>query len=195
MNPEIIYPNLGFIKAKAIKKPDEASQMVILMAGILRKLVDNIEGEKVRLFDEATFLSMYLDLVKLRLEKPIEVYVKLEQKLEGEKVPSMILVIPFFEELFFGDYTKSFIDLESVSFSANKTSNNTINEVISIRNISDPENLIKKLKEESLIEKVNEQLKNLSEERFTFNAEMKDEELFLTLGSSVARAKKDVYEK
>ncbi len=68
MNPEIIYPNLSFIKEKATSNPNEASQMVILMASILRRLVDNMEDEKVRLSDEATFFKMYTDLIKLRLE-------------------------------------------------------------------------------------------------------------------------------
>lgn len=183
MNPEIIYPNLGFIKEKASSNPEEASQMVILMASILRRLVDNIEDEKVKLSDEATFFSMYTDLIKLRLEKSFEVKIWLNTELEDKKVPSMILIIPFFEELFFGKYSTYLKRIDEIIFSVERISDSNVAEVISVKGISESIIFSKMLKEEPLIKKINDQLGTFSKGNFEFQTELEKEVLVLKLAS------------
>ncbi len=183
LNPEIIYPNLDFIKNKAITHPVEASQMVILMASILRRLVDNMEDEKVRLSDEATFFKMYTDLIKLRLEKAIEVAILLEKEMEGNKVPSMILIIPFLEELFFGKYASSFKNCTEIVFSAEKLSEEKIKEVISIKGTSDNQATKEKLELEPLVERINHQIVTFVKGEFSFYAEPKKDGITLNLVS------------
>lgn len=181
MNPEIIYPNLGFIREKATTSPEEASQMVILMAGILRRLVDNIDKEKVRLSEEAAFFSMYTDLIKLRLETTSTVTISLEQELEKEKVPSMILIIPFFEELFFGKYAPIVKNFSEITFTAKKLTDHIISEVITIRGVLETQNLANALAKESLIDWINFQLQTLVKGNFAFKTQVKRDELILAL--------------
>lgn len=183
MNPEIIYPNLGFIKDKTIENPEEASQMVILMAGILRRLVDNIEDEKVKISDEISFFRMYADLIKLRLENPFEVDVKVSEHLEDEKVPSMILIIPMLEKLFFGEYSDDFKEVDKLVFSARRISKNKIEETITIKHLSNIHEVSKKLESEQLIDKINQQLVELAKGEFTFKTQLNETGLVLRLVS------------
>lgn len=184
MNPEIIYPNLGFIKEKATENPEEASQMVILMAGILRRLVDNMEDEKVKVVDEANFFQMYIDLIKLRLKRPLEVKINIDKSIMSEKVPSMILIIPLFEKLFFGEYSDYFSKVDEFAFSVLKISEDKLEEIILIKNLRSIDSLSIKLQDERLINQINSQLIDLAKGEFTFKVKLKDTELALRLVSS-----------
>ncbi|MBO6523330.1 MAG: histidine kinase [Balneolaceae bacterium] len=183
MNPEIIYPNLGFIRNKAETQPELASQMVILMAGILRKLVDNIENEQAKLSDESIFFKKYGELLKLRKECNIEAIVKIPSALLNERVPSLILIIPLFEALFFGEYKEHLKSVQEISFTAQKVAENEIEEVISFVEVLDGDKLIDSLKKSSLIKNLNEMLEDLPHGVFSFAPYMEGSALALKLKS------------
>ncbi|MEQ9263930.1 MAG: histidine kinase [Balneolaceae bacterium] len=179
MNPEIIYPNLEFIKKRAIEKPEEASQMVILMAGLLRKLVDNIGEEKVRLNEEVLLFRMYMDLVKLRLSRTIDIKAQLKKLGENYRVPSMVFLIPLFEELFFGSYKIYTEDITSVFMYAEKKSKTESVIKIVLNGLSTKENLQEYLDNEPLFESINKLIGDFADEKFVLSAVV--EEHFLTL--------------
>ena len=120
LNPEIIYPNLAFIREHTLERQEEASQMVILMAGLLRKLVDSLEDDKIKLSEEAEIFRMYTDVCRLKLQRFIEVDIHIEQQLSDKQVPSMILLIPFIEELLFGKFASSTKEFHRFVYSAAK---------------------------------------------------------------------------
>lgn len=182
MNPEIIYPNLEFIKHRAIEKPEEASQMVILMAGLLRKLVDNIDEEKVKLLDEIHLFKMYMDLIKLRLSKPIEIDTELKKVGENYKVPSMVFLIPLFEELFFGSYKIYTEEVSSIFLYAKKSKSESIIK-ITLHGLSTKENLQEYLDNEPLIESINKLIGDFSDESFVLSAMVEDYSLTLNINS------------
>lgn len=179
MNPEIIYPNLEFIKMRAIEKPEEASQMVILMAGLLRKLVDNIGEEKVRLNEEVHLFQMYMDLVKLRLSRTIDIKTQLKKLGENYRVPSMVFLIPLFEELFFGSYKIYTEEITSVFMYAERKSKKKSVIKIMLNGLSTKENLQEYLDNEPLFESINKLIGDFADEKFILSAVV--EEHFLTL--------------
>lgn len=179
MNPEIIYPNLEFIKMRAIEKPEEASQMVILMAGLLRKLVDNIGEEKVRLNEEVLLFQMYMDLVKLRLSRTIDIKTQLKKLGENYRVPSMVFLIPLFEELFFGSYKIYTEEITSVFMYAERKSKKKSVIKIMLNGLSTKENLQEYLDNEPLFESINKLIGDFADEKFVLSAVV--EEHFLTL--------------
>ena len=118
LNPEIIYPNLAFIREHTTAKQEEASQMVILMAGLLRKLVDSLEDDTIKLSEEAEIFKMYADVCRLKLQRYIEVEINIEQQLADKRVPSIILLIPYIEELLFGRFVSSSKNFHRFVYSA-----------------------------------------------------------------------------
>lgn len=188
MNPEIIYPNLEFIKKRAIEKPEEASQMVILMAGLLRKLVDNIGEEKVRLNEEVLLFRMYMDLVKLRLSRTIDIKAQLKKLGENYRVPSMVFLIPLFEELFFGSYKIYTEDITSVFMYAEKKSKTESVIKIVLNGLSTKENLQEYLDNEPLFESINKLIGDFADEKFVLSAVVEEHFLTLKINSYKAEA-------
>ncbi len=183
MNPEIIYPNLGFIRNKAETHPELASQMVILMAGILRKLVDNIENEQAKLSDESIFFKKYVELLKLRKEHPIEARVEIPSFLLNERAPSLILLIPLFEDLFFGDYKKYLDSVRKISFTVQSISKKEHKEEIILEEIQNADELMDLLEKNPMIKDINNMLEGLPNGVFSFSPNVKDSSLLLRLQS------------
>ncbi|MFV1885337.1 MAG: sensor histidine kinase [Balneola sp.] len=183
MNPEIIYPNLSFIRNKAEKNPELASQMVISMAGILRKLVDNFDHEQAMLSDENNLFKRYAELLKLRLERSFEIKVELAPGIEAERVPSLILMVPLFEELFFGEYEKYFHTVNEMFFQVKRISESEFEVNISIKNILDAELLSGQIKDDSTVNAIRELLENLRDGTFVFEPEVEGLDLMLKLTS------------
>ena len=183
MNPEIIYPNLNYIREKAETHPESASQMVILMAGILRKLVDNMENEQAKLSDEANLFKKYTELLKLRLERPFEIEVKLPEKISGERVPSLILLTPLFEELFFGEYQIYTNSVDELIFEVEKISEAKFKATIELKNITNGPELSSKIKSKPIIRSIKKLLYDLPDGTFEFTPVVEKSGLILTLES------------
>ena len=183
MNPEIIYPNLSFIRNKAEDNPELASQMVISMAGILRKLVDNFDHEETKLSDEVNLFKVYAELLKLRLEHYFEIRVGLSKAIGTETVPSLILLAPLFEELLFGKYENHFQSIEEMFFTGTRISENKFMVSISIKNISDEESLSNKIKAEPIVKAIQELLNSLRNGTYLFEPIVEGKNLLLSLQS------------
>jgi hypothetical protein len=181
MNPEIIYPNLGYIKDKAGESPELASQMVILMAGLLRKLVDNLESEKIKLSDDIQFFQMYVNMINLRLERVVETEVDIRGMYKQKRVPSMILLVPLFEELFFGKYSSYMEMIDKIEYQAVRIDSVQSNIKLIFSNLSTTDELQDYLDEEHLIQTVNNQLSDLSSSSFSFNAIVEKNSLILMM--------------
>ena len=179
MNPEIIYPNLRFIRKKAENNPEEASQVVILMAGILRKLVDNMEEERIELSEDIQIFSMYMDLVCMRMERHIEVSSKLKGMNGSDKVPSIILVIPLLEELFFGRYKSYTEGIQAVEFNARKLIQGDSVVQIYLRNLPNTEKLEEFLNSDHILKMVNNLLSGFENGVYFFEATIEGNDLLL----------------
>lgn len=183
MNPEVIYPNLSFIRNKAEKTPELASQMVISMASILRKLVDNFDHEQAMLSEEVNLFKSYAELLKLRLERSFEIKIKLSSEIEAERIPSLILIAPLFEELFFGGYEKHCQSVKEMLLKVKRISESKFEVSISIKNISGAELLSDQIKNDPIVKAIQELLDNIRNGTFVFKPLIEGSNLVLTLES------------
>ncbi len=166
MNPEIIYPNLSYIKMNAEDRPELASQMVILMAGLLRKLVDNLESDRIRISDDIQFFQMYINMVNLRLQRIIQTKSELHGVGKQKRVPSMILFIPLFEELFFGKYSSYMEQVDMIEYEAIKIDNTQTNVALTFRSLTTTDELQEYFDQEYLLINMNSQLSDLTKNMF-----------------------------
>ena len=189
MNPEIIYSNLDFIKRKAEENVKEASQMVILMAGMLRKLIDNLENEKIPIHEDMQFFQMYMNMVCLRSEKMITTHTNLQGVSPKFEVPSLILLIPIFEKLFFGEYALHSRSINSVVHIARTISNDRVLLEIRCSDLSDEEIFKTRLKNDPLLENINNILNGMFEQLYIFHAVTEGKELLFSLEILATKAK------
>lgn len=191
LNPEIIYPNLQFIKTKAKESPEEASQMVILMAGILRKLVDNMDEEKVSVSENTQLFRMYANLVKLRLEKALEVDLGDDKFSGSQKVPSLILFIPLLEKLMFGEYNTYSCSISGLGYHCKKGPDSELTLNISIDGIRNGKELQQTLESEPEIKNIVQLLEGFSNHDHTLKYSVTGNKLELII--VVMTAEEGVY--
>ncbi len=104
LNPEIIYPNLEFIKKNVHENPEKASALLLNLSKQLRVLIDNIQEERIPIKRDFLFLEHYLRALQLRLGREISYHQKVDELYLDIEIPSLVLMVPFFEQLFFGRY-------------------------------------------------------------------------------------------
>lgn len=167
LNPEIIYPNLRFIREKAKESAEEASQMVILMAGILRKLVDNMDEEKVSVSENTQLFRMYSNLVKLRLGKSLDVDLGNEKFSGTEKIPSLILFIPMLERVLFGEYQLHTHTISGLGYHCKGSKEKGLAYTIFIDGIENGKELLTKLETEEEISNVVKLLEGFSDQKYS----------------------------
>lgn len=181
MNPEIIYPTIEYIKNQTTDHPEQASQMVILLAGLLRKLVDNLEGDLIYVSDDIQMFLLYRDMLQLRKEKSFEFEKEVESFSLSKKTLPMILLIPFLEELFFGRYEPYFKEITSIKYKISGPESSVSYIEVSFYPLMKEESLDEQLKEESFLKKINILLQNGSSNKFEFNAKVEKTRLKLQL--------------
>ena len=182
MNPEIIYPNLNFIKTKTIDKPEEASQMVILMAGFLRKLVDTIDEEKLKLSDEISLFKLYTDVCRLKLQRYIDVTATYDPKYAHTKVPSFLLLVPIIEELLFGAYKQLAHDFSGFGLLAKFDSDNQIQIQIQCNGLSKAKECASMLKKDVHLIESQQMMNELEyDEHYELVAAAKKQTLILSI--------------
>lgn len=179
MNPEIIYTNLGYIKKSAGENPEGASQMVILMASLLRKLVDNFDKEKVTIEDDIQVFQRYINMVSLRLERRIETQIQTNGVQNNHRIPSMILIIPFLEELFFGKYNAGTVGINEIIYRVTRIDCTQTNIQMSFEWLSLNEDLQNYLENDPLIEPIKRQFEVLSNSTLHFSTEIDNNRLIL----------------
>lgn len=91
IKPHFLFNTLHFIGTMAVKKPKRVSKATKWLADILRYTTSSfgVKGAKVK--DEIKFVSKYLDIQKLRLGEKFEYEVKVDNSIEDELIPAMML--------------------------------------------------------------------------------------------------------
>lgn len=181
MNPEIIYTNLNYIKKKAKTNTKEASQMVILMAGLLRKLVDNLENERISIFDDMQFFRTYVNMLSLRLEKKIDPVSDVSGISTNYQIPSLVLIIPLLEELFFGKFASHTQTVSTLEYKAYRRINGYVNVDICCGDVADAVSLKEKIEKEPFIKTINDLLNGFSDQFYQFKIVAKESTLILKL--------------
>lgn len=116
LNPEVIYPNLDFIKRKARSKPAVASELLLQLSKQLRILLDHIEEERLQIKSDLLFFEHYIRAVELRREAPLVIHKEVKEDCMDLKIPSLVLLVPFLEEFFFGGYAEATAGIKDVTY-------------------------------------------------------------------------------
>ncbi len=182
LNPEIIYPNLLYIKEKTKENPALASQMVISMAGLLRKLVDNMERGYNPLMEETKLFELYSEILKLRKEALLNIKTNVSKLQVDEKVPPIILLIPLIEELIFGKYTAYLNGFDTLAYQATKIDKKRLTVELRVEPISTTEGLLEFLEKEPFTKVIEANLSQLNRDS-KFHTYIEGQALILAISS------------
>ncbi len=118
INPHFLFNTLNGIYALAVKKSDDTAGAIVKLSSIMRYVINDAKEEYVSLDKEIKYVSDYIDLQKMRLNK----YVKVNSIVEGNAIGKRIvpmLYISFIENAFkYGVSTEgeSLIEIQQTIF-------------------------------------------------------------------------------
>ena len=143
INPHFLFNTLNNIYATAIDTSPKAADMVDKLSEMMRYTMKDTQQDFVLLEDELTYISNYIELQRLRLDRSV----KLEYR-SLENVPALqispMLLIPFVENAFkhgVNSEQKSHIKIE-ITMNKNEFQLSVINNKVDIqRNISEKSGL------------------------------------------------------
>jgi sensor histidine kinase YesM len=99
IHPHFLFNSLNTIYGFALKKRDEAPEMILKLSNLLDYILYQIEKPQVFLKDEIDHLLDYVSLEKMRFHDTLKVDVKLNVANETIQIAPMLL-IPFVENAF-----------------------------------------------------------------------------------------------
>lgn len=138
IHPHFLFNSLNTIYGFALKKKDEAPEMILKLSNLLDYILYQIEKPQVLLIDEINHLLDYVSLEKMRFHDTLEVETNIEVSNNTIQISPMLL-IPFVENAFkHGDIINGslkviihiktendvlFFEIENTSIKDNKTNN------------------------------------------------------------------------
>jgi hypothetical protein len=99
IHPHFLFNSLNTIYGFALKKGDEAPEMILKLSNLLDYILYQIEKPSVLLQDEINHLLDYVSLEKMRFHDTLEVKIEKNIKNENSQIAPMLL-IPFVENAF-----------------------------------------------------------------------------------------------
>lgn len=122
INPHFLFNTLNNIYATAIDTSPKAADMVDKLSEMMRYTMKDIQKETVSLEDEINYITNYIELQKIRLDRSVKLEYKSIENLTDVQIAPMLL-IPFIENAFkYGvnseqkSYIKVEISLNSMEF-------------------------------------------------------------------------------
>jgi len=99
IHPHFLFNSLNTIYGFALKKKDEAPEMILKLSNLLDYILYQIEKPQVLLTDEINHLLDYVSLEKMRFHDTLEVKTNIEVSNNTIQIAPMLL-IPFVENAF-----------------------------------------------------------------------------------------------
>ena len=99
IHPHFLFNSLNTIYGFALKKRDEAPEMILKLSNLLDYILYKIEKPTVSLENEINHLEDYISLEKLRFHDTLQVNLMKEDKI-GDVYIAPMLLIPFVENSF-----------------------------------------------------------------------------------------------
>ncbi|MCB9170840.1 MAG: histidine kinase [Flavobacteriales bacterium] len=91
INPHFMFNALNNIRALIDEDPDRAKQSITRLSAILRNAMTSVKRKVVPLGEEIDIVRAYLDLEHMRFEERLRVHYAIEEGIEREQVPPMLL--------------------------------------------------------------------------------------------------------
>ncbi len=99
IHPHFLFNSLNTIYGFALKKGDEAPEMILKLSNLLDYILYQVEKPRVLLQDEINHLMDYVSLEKMRFHDTLEVTIDMNVYNENVEIAPMLL-IPFVENSF-----------------------------------------------------------------------------------------------
>jgi len=126
INPHFLFNALNSAYTLAYIKADEAPEVILKISDMLRYLIYECEADKVPVEKEVTYIKNYIDIQKIRLEKPERITVDWQIE-NSQLLVAPMLFIPFIENSFKHSHIENAekgsvdiqfkVDLKSIYFS------------------------------------------------------------------------------
>ena len=136
LNPDIIYPSLSYIKNHLRERPDESSRLLINLSKQMRILLENLEDESIPVKEDIRFFKYYFEGVKIRLRRGLTILADVDESLKNIKIPSLVLLAPFFEDLFFGSYKEFTKEVDKIIYCSHEAKKGFIKLSIQLESVS-----------------------------------------------------------
>ena len=99
VNPHLLFNSLNSIYALALKKSDQAPEVILKLSSVLRYMIYESNEQGVELKKEIIFIRDYIDLQKLRTKNPDSVKLNITGDIKDQKIAPLILIV-FIENAF-----------------------------------------------------------------------------------------------
>lgn len=99
INPHFLFNTLNNINSLIVKNPSKASYSVVKLSEIMRYMLYDANRERVLLSSEIEHINNYIELQRIRLERPDYISFSVNGNPSGISLPPM-LFIPFIENIF-----------------------------------------------------------------------------------------------
>jgi two-component system, LytTR family, sensor kinase len=99
INPHFLFNTLNSLYALALKKSDEAPEMIIRLSEMMRYMLYECNVRLVPLEKEIQYIKNYIEFEKIRLGRKVEIKLSMEGEFE-EIMITPLLLIPFVENAF-----------------------------------------------------------------------------------------------
>lgn len=166
LNPEIIYPVLNYVKKHAKEEPEKSSKLVLNLSQQLRLLIDNLEEERIPVGKDIIFYRSYFESVRTRLERGLLILDQVGEEYLNEKVPPSILLVPFFEELFFGRYSRFFQSIERVNYRSRESTEESIGLCLEFYPVKNPDFFNHRMRDDGKLEEIFDFLSHFNKSLF-----------------------------
>lgn len=100
VNPHFLFNTLNNIYAQNLSNQDDANDMILQLADLMRYQTESSRKDRVLLSEEINFLHNYISLEKKRLTANTEVIFKVEVPQDTEFMIPPMLFVPFVENAF-----------------------------------------------------------------------------------------------
>lgn len=96
INPHFLYNTLNYLYSLAYPVSDKLADAIIKVSDLMRYMLYESKDGKVELQKEVEYLHNYLEIYRLRFENNFFVNFNIQGHVNGQRVPSLVL-IPFVE--------------------------------------------------------------------------------------------------
>ena len=99
INPHFLFNTLNNIYSLSLVKSEEAPDVILRLADLMRYIIYDCKDETVSLKEEVEFVKNYVNLEKLRLQEHIDINFSTDIENENKKI-APLLFIPLIENAF-----------------------------------------------------------------------------------------------
>jgi sensor histidine kinase YesM len=91
LQPHFLFNTLNAIVSHVHEKPDVAEEILIQLAALLRRILDDTQGHHIRLSEELSLLDQYLAIHQVRFGDRLTIRRDIDDTLLDCPVPSLVL--------------------------------------------------------------------------------------------------------